>query len=63
MAEKYKHFYRTDQFTPQPKHRKSSMSSKGITIEQFLPTSVHKDFKSTKKAICEQKTPKSIHSR
>ena len=35
---------------------------KGITIEQIVQTSVHVDMKSTKEAIFQQKTPKSIHS-
>ena len=35
---------------------------KRITIEQFLQISVHTDMKSTKEALFEQKTPKSIHS-
>ena len=35
---------------------------KRTTIEQFLQTSVHTDMKSTRKAISQQKTPKSIHS-
>ena len=38
------------------------MSSKRITIEQFLRISVHTDMKTTKEAIFQQKTPKSIHS-
>ena len=60
MAKKYKHFYRTDQNTPQTKHRKKLKSSKK-TIEHFLQISVHTDRKSTKEAIFQQKTPKSIH--
>ena len=61
MAKKYNHFWRTDQNTPQTKHRKK-MSSKKTTIEQFLQNSVHTDMKSTREAISQQKTPKTIHS-
>ena len=38
------------------------MSSKRITIAQLMQISVRKDMKSTKDAIFEQKTTKSIHS-
>ena len=37
-------------------------SQKRTTIEQFLQISVHTDMKSTREAISQQKTPKSIHS-
>ena len=62
MAKKFKHFWRTDQNTPQTKQRKKLMSSKKTTIGQFLQVSDHKDINSTKAAIFQQKTPKSIHS-
>ena len=54
MAKKYEHFQRTNQKSSQTIHRKIFMSSKKITIEQFLQISVHTDMKSTKKAIFEQ---------
>ena len=38
------------------------MSSKKKKVEQFLQISVHTAMKSTKEAISQQKTPKSIHS-
>ena len=38
------------------------MSSKKKKVEQFLEISVHTEMKSTKEAISQQKTPKSIHS-
>ena len=41
---------------------KNSCRQKRITIEQFLQISVHTDMKSTKEAIFQRKTPKSIHS-
>ena len=62
MAQKQKNFWRTDQNTPQSKHRKNSKSSKKIPIEQFFQISVHKDIRSTKEATFEHKTLKSIHS-
>ena len=62
MAKKYKHFQRTDQKAPQTKHRKVLMSSEKTSIEKVLQISVHTDVKSTKEALSQQKTPKSIHS-
>ena len=57
MAQKYKHFKRTDQNTPQTKHRKNLMSSKKNNKWAFLQILVHTDMKSTKEAISQQKKP------
>ena len=52
MTKKYMHFYRTDQNTPQTKHRKKIwLREKRITIEPFLQILVHQDMKSTKETF------------
>ena len=58
MAKKYMHIQGTDQNTTKTNYRKDFMSSKEITIEQFLQILVPADMTTTKRNTFQQKNSK-----